>query len=117
MSYVKKCKSKEGYDKDSPVCNNQDDFNQALKNAIQYNNKEAVKRAEPWMTVCALIWLIFFVWALVLAMKLPHGSQKVQHIMFAILFSPAYVLANYISEFNRNGASNVQTSYSYNRNI
>ncbi|NBW29441.1 hypothetical protein EBR37_03605 [bacterium] len=92
--------NKEMYDPAQPVCNTQDDFNQAIQAAIKYNNKEAMKKAQPWALVCMVIWFVFFIWALVLAMKLPVGKQRVEHILFAILFSPAYVLATYLSEFS-----------------
>lgn len=104
MSSGKKQSTKEHYDQDKPVCNNQNDFNQAILNAVKYSNKESMKRAQPWASICGVIWVIFFVWALILAMKLPEGTKRVEHVMFAILFSPAYVLANYLSGFNSDDA-------------
>ncbi len=98
-------RKKENYDPAQPVCNTQDDFNQALQNAIKYNNKEAMKKAQPWAIVCLVIWFVFFVWALVLAMRLPPGKHKIEHVLFALLFSPAYVLATYLSEFSGGGNS------------
>ena len=98
-------RKKENYDPNQPVCNTQDDFNQAVQAAIKYNNKEAMKKAEPWAIVCLCIWFVFFVWALVLAMKLPVGKNRVENILFAILFSPAYVLATYLSKFTSGGGS------------
>jgi hypothetical protein len=110
MSSGKKQQStKENYDEAQPVCNNQNDFNQAILNAIRYSNKESIKKSQPWASVCGVIWVIFFVWALILAMKLPEGTQRVEHVMFAILFSPAYVLANYLSDFNSGNAPVVKS--------
>jgi hypothetical protein len=102
-------RKKENYDPNQPVCNTQDDFNQAVQAAIKYNNKEAMKKAEPWAIVCLCIWFVFFVWALVLAMK-TVGKHRVEHIMFAILFSPAYVLATYLSQFTSGGGSSSSSS-------
>lgn len=92
---------KERYDPTKPVCGNQLDFNMAFKKAINYTNKENAKKARPWATVCAIIWLIFFFWALMLAMKIPAGPERVEHVLFALVFSPAYVLAHYLGALSK----------------
>jgi uncharacterized membrane protein (DUF106 family) len=85
------------------VCDNQDNFNQAVQEAVKYNNNEVMKKSQPWAQICSIVWLIFFVWAVVLAMKVPVGPRRVEHIMFAILFSPAYVIAYYLAPFGSGG--------------
>jgi uncharacterized membrane protein YgcG len=90
---------KENYDVNQNVCGNQDDFNMAVKAAIKYTKKEDMKKARPWATICSVIWLIFLFWALMLAMRMPVGSERVEHVLFAIVFSPAYVLAHYLGVF------------------
>jgi hypothetical protein len=95
----------ENYDPSKPVCGNQDDFNMAVRAAVKYTAKENAKKSRPWAVVCAVIWLIFFLWALMLAMQLPAGPERVEHILFALLFSPAYVLAHYLGSMSKGGAS------------
>lgn len=99
---VKK-KQMEGYADGTSVCDTQADFNVAVQEAIKYNNKQYMKQTRGWAQVCSVIWLIFLVWAVVLAMKVHNGPRKVEHIMFAILFPPVYVLAYYIASFGNEG--------------
>ena len=86
----------ENYDPNKPVCDNQDDFNQALQAGIKYNRQENVKKMQPWMLVYSVIYLIFFIWAIILALKVPEGPDKILHLVFAILVSPVYVISYYI---------------------
>ncbi len=86
----------ENYDPNKPVCDNQDDFNKAFRKAVKYNNKKANKKAQPWMIAYLVLWAIFLVWAVMLAMKVAPGPQRVMHLTFAFLFAPAYVLATYL---------------------
>lgn len=96
---------KEYYDPNKPVCNNQDDFNQAFRKAIKYDNKETMKKAKPWAFVYMVLWFIFIVWALLLAMKVPAGPERIEHLVFAMVFGPAYVLAHYLGSMGNKSAS------------
>jgi cytochrome c oxidase subunit IV len=58
-----------------------------------------MKQTRGWAEICSVIWLIFMVWALVLAMKIHTGPKRIEHLVFALLFPPIYVLAYYISCF------------------
>lgn len=86
----------EYYDPNKPVCDNQSDFNHAFRKALKHNNKENLKKARPWMYVYMVLWLIFLVWALMLAIQVPAGPERVEHLVFALVFGPAYVLAYYL---------------------
>jgi hypothetical protein len=86
----------ENYDPNSNVCVNQSDFNVAFRKAIKHNNKENMKKAKPWVYVYLVLWLIFFIWAIMLAMQVPAGPQRTMHIVFAVVAAPAYVLAHYL---------------------
>lgn len=86
----------EYYDPNSDVCSNQSDFNMAFKNAIKYTNDENMKKARPWLYVYLGLWTVFFVWAILLAMKVQAGPERVEHLVFAIVFSPVYVIAYYL---------------------
>ena len=89
--------AEEGYDPKANVCTDQDTFNQALRKAVRHNEKEDIKKAGAWVYVYLVLWVIFFVWALTLAMKVPPGPEKVEHLVFAMVFSPIYVLSHYIA--------------------
>ena len=86
----------EHYDPGQNVCQNQDDYNQAFRNAIQYNNQQNINDAKPWMWVYFALYLIFFVWALMLAMRVPYGPERTLHLTLALVAAPAYVLAYYL---------------------
>jgi hypothetical protein len=91
MSYV------ENYDPSKPVCDNQSDFNEAVNRAMKANDKRAMKKARPWLLSYSILWLLFLVWALILAMRIPPGPERIEHILFALLFSPMYVISYYLS--------------------
>ena len=54
------------------------------------------RMSRGWMMVFTIVWAIFFIWAIILAMKAPH-SHRVVHLVLAIVFSPAYVLSYYLA--------------------
>lgn len=78
------------------VCNTQDDFNVAFDKALKQNNKDAMKKSRPWIYVYMTLWMIFFIWALVLAMQVAPGPNRIVHLVFAMAFSPVYVIAHYL---------------------
>ena len=88
----------ENYDPNQPVCNNQADFNQAYHNALKYNQESFVEKSKPWIYVYIVLWLVFFIWGLLIAMKVPAGPERTEHILFAIVFSPVYVFAHYLGK-------------------
>lgn len=88
---------RERYDPNQPVCNNQDDFNQAFVKAIKYTGDQQFKKAGAWVYVFVGLMLVFFVWAVLLAMKAP-ADQRVVHLIFAVIFAPAYVISYYINQ-------------------
>lgn len=85
----------ENYDPTKPVCDNQNDFNQAVRHAIQFNMEEDRKNLSK-NTVFVIVYMVFFIWAIMLALKV-KGEDRVLHIALAVLFSPVYVLAYYLS--------------------
>lgn len=79
------------------VCKNQQTFDKAFQNALDnyYYN-------EPQMPVGItimyfLLFILFLVWALYLAMKVQISSERIIHIIFAILLSPLYVISYYLN--------------------
>jgi hypothetical protein len=94
----------ENYDPNMPVCNNQADFNQALRQALQYNADENIREIPTSsMYIYVIVYMIFFIWALMLAVKV-NSPDRALHIALAIVFSPVYVLAYYLGGLYGAGA-------------
>lgn len=84
-----------------PPCTNQDSFNHALRKALKYNTKQ--NEPKNWVVIVSIcLYIFFFVWAIMLASKIPVGPHKVVHMTLAIVFSPLYVLAYYFGVNNPN---------------
>lgn len=89
--------NRENYDPNQHIGDmDQSDYNQALRHAIKYNNKQNMKKVRSWIWVYMTIYFIFFIWALMLAMKTPMGPERTMHITLALVFAPAYVIAHYM---------------------
>lgn len=95
----------ENYDPNSNVCDNQGDFNMAFRKAIEHNDKENMKKAKPWMYVYAVLWAVFLIWGIFLAMQVTPGHERIEHLVFAILFSPVYVLSYYLGALGQGGST------------
>lgn len=92
----------ENYDPSKPVCDSQDDYNQAFRNALKYNREQNMKSAGNWIWVYLVIHLVFLFWGVMLASKVQPGPYRTMHMMFALLFSPVYVLSHYLGMLNEN---------------
>ena len=77
------------------VCNNQSQFNIAIKKATDQYEKDNIKKIGPLITTMFIVWLIFLLWALSLAMF--AQDKKIFHIVLSLVFSPIYVLSYYLS--------------------
>lgn len=78
------------------VCGSQDTFNRAVYCALKYNAKQKVKDLGNTVYVYLVLYFLFLVWALMLALNVPSGPSRVLHVLFALLFGPIYVLAYYL---------------------
>ena len=76
-------------------CANQHNFSRAFSKAYDSKEKSMNKITTP-VIVYLFIHLIFLVWGIMLAFKQPLETRNV-HITLALVFSPAYVLAHYLS--------------------
>lgn len=47
--------------------------------------------------IATLIYLIFIVWGVILAMRVPDKQQRIIHITLALFTGPAYVFGYYLS--------------------
>ena len=78
------------------VCNDQKTFNKAVKKAI-YHLDEPESKNQAANLVMVLITLTFYIWALLLALKVQDKQHRLLHVLFALVFGPLYVLAYYAS--------------------
>lgn len=78
----------------SGVCSDQTTFNNALNNGLDAYADSKQPKKGVMMTV-SIIWLIFLVIALILALHapVPDHSHKIYHLFFALLAPPIYVFA------------------------
>jgi len=80
----------------SAICNDQDSFNNAFDKALKHEKHKMNKDNKTAMIIGSILMLIFIVWALLLAMKTP-SEHRVIHLVLAMIFSPAYILAHYLN--------------------
>ena len=79
------------------LCNDQHTFNHAFAKAIRAYDKNESKKMSLSLSIYIVIHLICMIWAVMLAVKSSPPDHKVINITLALVFSPAYVLAYYIS--------------------
>jgi hypothetical protein len=79
------------------VCDNQDKFNDAVYNAVEYTNKRQVESVQKGVVFYMLLHVMFLFWAVMLALRHVNKDDRVVHLTLAVLFSPVYVLSYYIS--------------------
>lgn len=89
----------EKYDPNQPVCDNQNDFNIAVQKAVQYDKQQMMKKDKPYAYVYFALLCIFIFWAIMIAMK-KSSSDRIVQLVFAIVFSPFYVVSHYLSLMN-----------------
>jgi hypothetical protein len=94
--------SKENYDPTDNVCQDQADFNEAVHRAVKYNRKREINDSKPWIYVYIVVWFIFLIWAIMLAMQIQNSTEKVEHLVFAMVFPPVYVLSHYLGMMSSN---------------
>jgi hypothetical protein len=83
----------------SNICDNQQDFNIGMYKAVKQYRHDKTKKMSSAFYSYGTVWMIFFIWAIILSFK-QQGSSRTVHFLFAILFSPAYVIAYYLSKLN-----------------
>ena len=87
------------------VCNNQKTFNRAVKKAINHLDDVDEDQNQTSKLFLALITLTFYVWALLLALKVDDKQHRILHVLFALVFGPLYVLAYYVGRMEQNPSS------------
>lgn len=82
------------------VCENQDTFNNAVSIAIDNYKEEKKTSAQVstgTMTIYAILMLILFIWAIVLAFQVKKGSERILHLLAAMILSPLYIISYYVN--------------------
>ena len=90
------------------VCENQSSFNTAYAKAVNnydgYMKSKMSQGKRILVTLMGLLQLLFIIWGVVLALKMPEANRPV-NVTLAILTGPLYVIAYYISMAgNSNGS-------------
>ena len=80
----------------SSICQDQTSFNNALSIGLDTYRDEQ-KMTSGTMYVYLLLVLVFFIWALMLAMRLKHGNERILHLVVAMIASPLYVISYYLN--------------------
>lgn len=88
----------------SNVCQDQQTFNKAFKKAVDDYDKEecTTTRCKVSMIVFVIVMLIFYIWAVILAMRIKDPEHRVLHLIFALSTGPIYVLAYYAAGVQNN---------------
>ena len=77
------------------ICDNQDDFNQAVDKALTYSATKSIGNGIG-VTIYLILHLVFLFWGVMLASKQPKKDRTI-HLVLAIVFAPAYVIAHYLN--------------------
>lgn len=80
------------------VCDDQKKFNEAFKKAIIQADEDMMEKSSGWIVLYTLLYLVFIVWAIILAMRMPESPGRVVHLVLAMAFAPFYVLAYYLRQ-------------------
>lgn len=82
------------------VCENQSSFNTAYAKAVNnydgYMKSKMSQGKRILVTLMGLLQLLFIIWGVVLALKMPEANRPV-NVTLAILTGPLYIIAYYIS--------------------
>jgi hypothetical protein len=100
----------------SNLCMDQDSYNKAFKKALNhYKKEEDIKKGirceendtgcNVGMVVVFIIMILFYLWALLLALKVNDTEHRTLHVLFALGTGPLYVLSHYAAKLGGNELS------------
>jgi hypothetical protein len=81
------------------LCSDQKTFNKAVRKAIEHIDDEDETDQSNGLVVkliVSLIMISFYLWALLLALKVSDKEHRVLHVTLALLTGPLYVLSYYL---------------------
>jgi hypothetical protein len=90
------------------ICANQDAYNQAFSEALDEYKKEQQIRygftcgeddigCKFNVLIMCIIMIIFYLWALLIALKIKDPEHRTLHVLLALATGPLYVLSHYAS--------------------
>lgn len=86
---------------DNSVCKDQTTFNSAVYHALRYSENHAYKKVSTVMkVVVALVVVVLIVWAVALAWRVSGANDRTIHLLLALVFSPAYIIAHYLNSLS-----------------
>jgi hypothetical protein len=85
-------------DSDEPVnlCGSQRDFNRAVWRSRRFIRRRLERKYRSHIMVYSVVYLVFMIWAVFLAMQTPPES-RVTNIALAIVLGPIFVIAFYLN--------------------
>lgn len=80
------------------LCSDQKTFNKAVRKAIEHIDDDETEKSHGFgvKLIVSLIMLTFYLWALLLALKVSDKEHRVLHVTVALLTGPLYVLSYYL---------------------
>ena len=78
------------------LCSDQKTFNKAVRKAIEHIDDDDESNGFGVKLIASLLLLTFYLWALLLALKVSDKEHRVLHITLALLTGPLYVLSYYL---------------------
>lgn len=91
------CKCVENYSHDQKIGDmTQKDFDVAMRKAIRHIQRSE-RKMTPAMAISGVLYMVVIIWAVLLAMSV-EPKARTTHLVFAILFSPAYIIAYYMGK-------------------
>jgi hypothetical protein len=90
------------------VCSDQDNFNKAFSKAADEYEKSklpSTKEMSIAVIIYSLLYFLFLVWAIILAMRIQDREHRMLHMVFAIGASPLYVLSHYVANISMSSSN------------
>jgi hypothetical protein len=84
----------------SNVCQDQESMNKAIKKTIIQSIREN-RPSQSSMTFSLIIMILLIFFSVSLALRVPPNVRQI-HVMFAIIFSPFYIISYYINRAMKN---------------
>jgi hypothetical protein len=80
----------------SGICDNQTNFTNAVQSALTTIQQTNQAKYNKMFFIWAIIYVIFLIWGVVLALQIQEPGHRTIHVLLALVFPPAYVLAHYL---------------------
>lgn len=79
------------------ICNDQENLDRALTKALNDYTGKTMEINNGWVVLYLILFFVFLFWAVTLAFKLKKSSERVIHLIFAIMTSPLYIICYYLN--------------------